>query len=160
MSRRSNSGQGGGSGQGPYVDGIAAVLTVALERHLGRQRGAAAIMIASRPLSGPDDGGPPEVLFGERASYPPTVQLLELNDQERKTVDLILAESLADPAFETWSDLVVMIRIAAGGVAINGMPSPVSRLSDPKAAEYRAGYLNVPPLERIKMLLALADEAR
>lgn len=160
MSRQSNSGRQAGAGQGPYIDGIAAILTVALERRLGRQRGASAILIATRPLSGPEDGGPPEVLLGEKPSYPPTVRMLEVSETERETIDGILAEYLADPAYETWSDLVVAVRIAPGGVAINAMPSPVSRLSDPQAAEYRAGYLNVPAMERIKMLFALGEEPR
>jgi hypothetical protein len=157
MSRNNPRGQGSRYGQ--YVDGIAAVLTKAMQR-LGREEGSSAVLTASRPLSGPDDGGAPEIACGERASWPPTVSVLELNDEERQVTQKILAESLKDPAFETWSDLVVAIKLHRGGTAVAAMPRPVSALSDPAEVRRRNEYLRMPVLQRLQGLMSMADNIR
>lgn len=145
----------GGSVHGRHVDAIGAVLSRALRRR-GRGYGSAGILIASRQLSGPNDGGPIEILCGERGSYPPKTELMPLTDDEQTTAEKILADFLDDSSAETWSDLVVVVRLGPGGVAITAMPSPVSRLTEPSAAHRRREFLAAPPIDRIQGLLAMS----
>lgn len=151
--------KGRGSIHGQYVDGIAAVLTKAMHR-LGRGYGSSAVFTASRPLSGPDDGGAPEIACGERAAWPPTVSLLELDEEEHAIAQKILAESLEDPSFETWSDLVVAIKLQRGATAVAAMPRPISALSDPAEVRRRNDYVRMPVMQRLQGLMAMADNIR
>jgi hypothetical protein len=154
MSKHSSSRRA--TSNGPYIDGLASVLMQALKRH-ERKRGDQGILLASRPLDGAEDGGPVEIMCGERPSYPPKTQLLELTLEERRVAEYIVAESLQDPTFEPWSDLVVVVRFAAGGVQVAGMPRPTSLLVDPSERRKRDKYLQQPPVKRMESLLAMAN---
>lgn len=145
-----------GSGRGPYVDGLAGVLTVALKR-LGRGTGTAAILMATRPLGGPDDGGPAEIMCGVKPTFPPQMSILELNDEELSVAHQILQESLDDPAYENWSDLVVAIKLRPAGVMITGMPMPAARWNGAAAMRERRRYLGVPVLQRLNSLLLMVE---
>lgn len=139
-----------------YTEGLASVLTTALKRR-GMKKGDQAVLIAARPLGGAEDGGPAEILCGTRPNYPPKVELLDLSLEERRVAEHILAESLEDPAFEPWSDMVVGIRVRTGGIEVAGMPRPLSALDDPAQRRNRERYLANPPLARLESLLAMMN---
>lgn len=154
MSRHNAS--GAGSRHGNHVDAIASVLTRALRRQ-GHGAGSAAIILASRELSGPNDGAPMEIDCAVRTSYPPTIELMNLNSEEMKITQRILAEDLEGVGGEKWSDLVVIVRLRPGGVAVTALPSPASRLSEPGPAQQRREFRAQPTLSRLRSLLAMAN---
>lgn len=145
----------GGSVHGRHVDALGVMLSRALRRR-GRGYGSAGILVASRQMSGPNDGGPIEILCGERGDRSSTTELMPLSDEERKTAEKILASFLEDPASESWSDLVVIVRLRPGGAAITAMPSSVSRLIEPSAAQRRREFLAASPIDRVQGLLAMS----
>lgn len=139
-----------------YTEGLASVLATALQRR-GMKKGDQAILLAARPLTGAEDGGPAEIICGTRPSFPPKVEPLELTLEERRIAEHILAESLEDPAFEPWSDFVVAVRVRTGGMDVAGMPRPLSALNDPAQRRTRERYLANPPLKRMESLLSMVN---
>lgn len=144
-----------GTIHGPHVDAIAAMLTHALHGH-GRGYGSTGIFIASRQLSGADDGGATEILCGQRKSYRSDTELMELNASEHLTADKILTMMLESPTADPWSDLVVVVRLRPGGAQVASVRSPIFRLLDTTAARHRREFLGSAPIDRLDGLLRLA----